>query len=380
MKAERFLDLLQATPAAGAELRDLTEFQVLLVSLEEGSRTARTGRDGKLSLKSPIDWPDILEKAEALAQKGNDLRLLVIVLRALTNLDGFAGLAAGLDLIRSAVETRWDTLHPELRDSDQPAKAVRTRMNALRQIENTESGTLADLEMSVVFDLPGFDPLRGVELVRSGLSEHEYLQIFGGLSDQETATRTDEYDKLRKRANAMCLAMRDQKAADLSGILQGLDAAHEAHAKLIGAFNSKAELQPEEALTLPDLQQFIDRCKAVIAASDNPEAGGADASSGPDGSATVGAAQPSAPAAGGSLPGRLNSRADVEKALDLVLEFYNRNEPASPIPHIVARIRRMVPMDFLELMNEIAPSGLNDFKKNAGIDGKRKTDDNKGSE
>ena len=53
-------------------------------------------------------------------------------------------------------------------------------------------------------------------------------------------------------------------------------------------------------------------------------------------------------AAGGSygLPDRISTREEVVKCLDLVIAFYDRTEPSSPIPHLAQRVRRMVPMDF----------------------------------
>jgi type VI secretion system protein ImpA len=66
-------------------------------------------------------------------------------------------------------------------------------------------------------------------------------------------------------------------------------------------------------------------------------------------------------------PGQINSRRDVEKVLDLVIDFYERTEPSSPIPHLARRMRKMVPMNFLQLMEEIAPSGLKEFKNTAGV-------------
>ena len=40
-----------------------------------------------------------------------------------------------------------------------------------------------------------------------------------------------------------------------------------------------------------------------------------------------------------------------------IIEFYDRTEPASPVPFLARRMLRMVPMDFLQLMEELAPSG-----------------------
>lgn len=82
---------------------------------------------------------------------------------------------------------------------------------------------------------------------------------------------------------------------------------------------------------------------------------------------------PSAPAAAApvaaapALPGQVNSRRDVERMLDLIIDFYERTEPSSPIPHLARRMRKMVSMNFMQLMEEIAPSGLKEFRNVAGV-------------
>ena len=72
-----------------------------------------------------------------------------------------------------------------------------------------------------------------------------------------------------------------------------------------------------------------------------------------------------------ALPVRVNSRQDVERCLDMIIDFYERTEPSSPIPHLAQRMRKMVPMNFVQLMEEIAPSGMKEFRNLAGsIDAK----------
>ena len=56
----------------------------------------------------------------------------------------------------------------------------------------------------------------------------------------------------------------------------------------------------------------------------------------------------------------------------MIIDFYERTEPSSPIPHLARRMRKMVPMNFLQLMEEIAPSGMKEFKNVAGVDDKTK--------
>ena len=77
--------------------------------------------------------------------------------------------------------------------------------------------------------------------------------------------------------------------------------------------------------------------------------------------------------AGAGLPDRISSRDDVVKCLDLVVAFYDRTEPSSPIPHLARRVRRMVHMDFVELMEDLAPSGLKEFRLLAGVPDAKKT-------
>ena len=82
---------------------------------------------------------------------------------------------------------------------------------------------------------------------------------------------------------------------------------------------------------------------------------------------TTPAAPVNGAANGAYVPGQINSRRDVERCLDLVIDFYERTEPSSPIPHLARRMRKMVPMNFLQLMEEIAPSGLKEFRGIAGV-------------
>lgn len=79
------------------------------------------------------------------------------------------------------------------------------------------------------------------------------------------------------------------------------------------------------------------------------------------------AAPAAAPAPAPAGPPQINSRRDVERALDLIIDFYERTEPSSPLPHLARRMRKMVSMNFMQLMEEIAPSGMKEFRNVAGV-------------
>ena len=66
-------------------------------------------------------------------------------------------------------------------------------------------------------------------------------------------------------------------------------------------------------------------------------------------------------------PGSLRSRQDVIRIIDQICEFYRRTEPSSPVPLLLQRARRLVDMDFVQLLTELTPESLNQIKLIAGI-------------
>ena len=71
-----------------------------------------------------------------------------------------------------------------------------------------------------------------------------------------------------------------------------------------------------------------------------------------------GAAPATVVAPAGRLPARLDSREDVLRALELVVDYYRRREPGSAVPLLVERARRMVPMTFMEAIGDLAPDAV----------------------
>ena len=54
----------------------------------------------------------------------------------------------------------------------------------------------------------------------------------------------------------------------------------------------------------------------------------------------------------------LSSRDDVVAMLDKICDYYAKHEPSSPIPLILQRARRLVTMNFLEIIRDLADKGL----------------------
>jgi len=77
----------------------------------------------------------------------------------------------------------------------------------------------------------------------------------------------------------------------------------------------------------------------------------------------------SVPAAGKPLrSGAINSAEDALRAMDMVADYFRRNEPSSPVPLVMERAKRLVHQDFMSLMNDLAPDGLTQARTILGIE------------
>jgi type VI secretion system protein ImpA len=70
---------------------------------------------------------------------------------------------------------------------------------------------------------------------------------------------------------------------------------------------------------------------------------------------------------GASIGGVVKSRQDVVRVLDAAADFIRRTEPSSPIPMLLARAKRLVSKDFLEVLADIAPDAVAQARAAGGL-------------
>lgn len=364
---EAFLAPAAGGSPSGADLRNDPRFHALERLLEPAARRPRLERlrDGGTG-DVAVDWEEILAASGELATEGRDLRLLVIVARAVTNDAGFAGLAAGLTLLAETVGRNWDDLHPALRAAATPREAAVRRINALYQIENEENGLLGDLLLNTVIAPRGIGPVSGGDLAAAMLNRSTVLaEAPSGLGDKEQAALLAGHEARQRRVTVACRAAVAEQPEALAVLAHDVEGARAALGALEQALGARVGANGA-GVRFTALGTFLSRVAATLAAAQPDAPGAAEI---PDMAQPIEdprpAAAPSVEAA--AVPGRLNSRKDVERCLDQIIDFYERTEPSSPIPHLARRMRKMVPMNFLELMEEIAPSGMKEFRSVAGV-------------
>ncbi|MER8826748.1 type VI secretion system protein TssA [Mesorhizobium sp. M0938] len=362
---------------SGEDLRNDPAFHELERLTEQQKKVEFQGSKNT-EVDVPIDWPAVLAKAEELRPHGRDLRLLVIVTRALANEYRLAGLADGLTLIAQTFDQHWATMHPALRLGATPRDAALRRINALADLQNSQDGLLKDLRKLTFFAPRAIGPILGEDLEKGALDERVVLQeASSGLNATEKAALAGAHSQLVNRVRSACAAQIDQAGAEMTSLVSDARAAIAALEAVEIALNARIE---GSGATVPELKRFLQRLLATL--ERNSVAGGtpngaAKPVSAPaepatsvrngHGADTMGSVASYAEPGSSGLPDRISSRDDVVKCLDLVVAFYDRTEPSSPIPHLARRVRRMVHMDFVELMEDLAPSGLKEFRLLAGV-------------
>jgi type VI secretion system protein ImpA len=276
---------------------------------------------GTVSPAEPPEWNTVFDGAIGLLDRTKDLRVAVLLTRALLYRTGVVAFAEGIALLRGLVEQHWPTVHPQLDPDDNNDPTMRiTALSAL-----ATPALLLALRQSPLVDSRALGPVSFADMFpASGSADAARI---GGVFDSV------DLAELESVTTALAVA---------AGDLRAIDAAFEAQTgnrgpdfgTLLDYFNKAHHA----------LQQRLQARRPLEVAAD---AGAV---------AEAGAAAP-APSPRG-LSGDILTREDVVKALDKICEYYQRYEPASPVPIMAQRCKRLVTMDFLELLNELAPDGV----------------------
>lgn len=295
------------------------------VDPDSGSRKLIEGR--------AADWVEVRRLAESLLQRTHDLRIVVWLTRALLHIEGFGGLATGLQLINCLLEEFWDHVHPQLDQDDDNDPTM--RINALMPLVSFDA-LLDDLRNAVLVRSRqvGVITVRDAELAQGRLSPREGEQTYAEAQLAQILADADDADAPLGALTERTRALLDQLAnvlQDRLGVATSID------------FKPLRDMLWVIRQALPDA--------ASVVAED-----------------AVSVAEPSAslPAAVASVPGAIGSRQDVVAALERIIQYLERAEPTNPAQLLIRRAQRVMNMNFLEAMNELAPEGLSQAERSVG--------------
>jgi type VI secretion system protein ImpA len=336
-------------PSGDADLEYDPEF----IKLEEemkGAPEIEIGGKIVQEARNP-NWHEIQKSAAGLLTRTHDLRVAMAFTRALLNTEGLVGLEAGLRLLHGFVERFWDSLYPRLpRDDDyDPTQRINILM------------TLCDREAMI-------DPLIKATLCGSpamgGCSLRDIRKAAGTLGGPS-----------QNQAPASTPAIIDAifQDCDVNTLLASREVIGESLLRLSRLEDSlKEKVESERAPQFDELRLVIDEMRLVFdrqigkhPSPARPEPGNKIEPTPP---AVVNRTPPAAAGSAqeGHLMDTINSRQDVTRLLDQICLYYEKHEPASPVPFLLKRAARLVDKNFVEIVQDMAPESAAQIQKLIG--------------
>ncbi|MCU7858178.1 MAG: type VI secretion system protein TssA, partial [Candidatus Thiodiazotropha sp. (ex Lucinoma borealis)] len=250
--------------------------------------------------------------------------------QALMHTDGYAGLSDGLSLIKGYIDGYWETFHPLLDpdDNNDPTIRINTLINLCDPIDS----------LAAVNKIPIVD-----STVMGKFSFRDIQIASGTLQPTDTESQEVTLDQIDAAFRESTTEQSQQTLSQLRHAIECVDAIENRLNELVGVDQS------------PDLQSLVSLLKQVekeVAM----RAGVESLSEGSDNAVNGESTQQQAAA-----PGVINNRDDVIRTLERISQYYQKNEPSSPIPLLLERARRLVKMDFHEIVQDLAPGGVSEF-------------------
>lgn len=332
-----------------------------------------------------VDEQKLVRLASVLAEQTRDLRVAIALTDGLCRTEGWLGLAFGLEVVADWTISQWETVHPQLEADDDFDPIARINILAfltddrgllcsVRDLKVTEHRTMGVLTLSTCRELW----MRDSEEYGDGLSHtvntsnsgnpsgaiadrsSRLAPWFEGTSQEWIADRLSEIDRAIKALNRVT-----QFVNKLSG-MQTLD-----QKRLSDLLRTAKEILCERLTIDSSLAgknaDLSNTTQVARLALNEPVLHANSVSSKNDQSSGVGCSlvtsqttqrtgEIEATDATSTLPVALTirSRAQAVEALDAICDYFTKHEPASPVPLLIQRAKRLVPMSFAEILRELS--------------------------
>lgn len=322
---------------SGEDLEYDPDFSAMELAAQPGEE--RQVGDSVIAAEDP-DWKEVIAAAQVVLGRSKDIRAAVILANAALKTEGIPAFEEVLRYVRGCLEEFWDSVHPQLDEDDDDDPTM--RINATFGLSDDDKVVRA-LRFAPLTDSRGF-----------GQFNLRHIMVAEG----ETTAPADMDDV--PDAATISAAFQDTDDETLEAIKEAASACLE-HVKAIGAvFDEKT---PGMGPDLDNIQRTvlqITKKLASYAGGDAPE----DADQG-EGVGEPGGAAPIA--GGGGISGAINNKNDVVNMIDRINDYYMRNEPSSPVPLLLNRARKLVSADFVTIIKDMAPQGVENVSLIGGL-------------
>ena len=338
MTVENLLEPISAESPCGIDLGydpQFLELETMLIGKEETQFAAA---------EEP-DWGAVVSRCLELFQRSKDLRVALRLSLGLLRTEGLTGFCDGLRLMKGMIERYWEPLYPRLDpdDNNDPME----RVNVLASL-STPMGTYGD-------------PLQFIGRIRQA-----------PLADSSQIGRISMADVERSATGAPNSAGTVITGAQIAGAFRSTppDTFKKIYDAVVGAQATVKELDDlltravgaSNAVAFEPLEKCLKELQKTMAPYGEP--GTTTTATGGDEST---ATSHESAAEGPGISGSVRTRQDVVRVLEQICDFYKKTEPSSPVPLLLQRARRLVDMDFVQLLTDLTPESLNQLRLIAGI-------------
>ncbi len=274
------------------------------------------------------EWRNAIEMIEAQSAQTKDLWLAIYLARAGAKARQIDTVGVAAEFLAGLCERYWETMHPKLEEYGFQGR----------------KGPCESLTRPAEF----LQPFAAIPLI-----EHPRLGSFGGgdivtfHSDAEGAEGYGMFRATLEELGEKALVEATDKVTAIRAAFKRADDIMTANAEGDTATN----WAPTYAL--------LDSIATALKSFTSQPAEEMD-SAGADGAGSGAAGQPRA---GSPIAGAVNSREDVVRAIDLIADYYRRAEPSSPVPVLLQRAREWVNLDYLSILADISPNGIDEARR-----------------
>jgi type VI secretion system protein ImpA len=329
IELDRLLEDISPDAPCGENLEYDNDF----VLLEQSARGKPEQQFGNTIIPAEEpDWAAVRRMALDLSKRTRDLRVIDYLARASIRTHGYAGLNDVLTLLRRALERNWETIHPQLDPDDDNDPTA--RVNVIGSLCDAQT-MLAGIRMAPLvqsralgrFGLRDISIASGETQPPAGMDAPPTMQAIEG------AFLDSAIEELQATAEAVRSALEQTRAIE-SVVTEKVGTSNAVSLDPLSAVLKEASRAIETRLAARGVGTVATEVVAV------------------NGHATNGSAAPFA------VAGQLQSRDEVMRLLDKICEYYARYEPSSPVPLLLQRAKKLVPMDFMEIVKDLIPDAV----------------------
>lgn len=337
------LELLLNEISSGSPCGENLEEDSLFLQLQDEARFVeeRQMGDSILPAEEP-DWKTVESLALQLLERTRDIQIAMHLTCALLRTDGISGLNKGLTLLKAWLENYWDSVYP-LQDADDDYPIL--RVNTLSSLNDYTLVRGPINHIPLTQSALGSFSWRDIEIANNKIkpaqdeNQPELSVIEAAFDDTNFDTLKDLAQSIKQaldHAQAITTVVVEKadtvNAPDLSGLTDLLQ-------RISTYVSEKVQQRERLEITTNDIESntATEQTDANVAVANHVKKSG------------------------------IHSRNEVGLAIDEICKYFDQYEPSSPVPFLLLRAKKLLTMNYMEIMRDMTPDAVNQAEDICGL-------------